>query len=351
MAEKQQAFEIIRQARNTIKNLDNFKSDNTRTDYSKIFDRLVDANKTPIEHAKTKNSFYKYRAAWIYGWSRFLVQLLRDADRQQKVNDVDWFDTIEEIRTVNLMLADYPPDQKHQNKELGVKSLWAEKEAYIKKQGLVIKNNSKRKTIKRLPPDWRNKIFTRAIEKKSKYADAVATLSLTGCRPAEIEKGVVFEIYNEELKVTISGAKTHDGKFGSPTRSFVMSEDSLAFEHIRDLCITGGGSFTVIAKAKAIGDAVSLLAKDTKLTKSSAYSFRHQMSADLKAGGFATESVAKVLGHCTDRSQTYYSAASGKGGGRNISSIEGREPVMKNKMAFDALNNKGNDPTLTNGWR
>ena len=349
MEDKQQAFEIIRQARNTIKNLDNYKSDNTRTDYSKIYERLVDADKTPIEYAKTKNSFYKYRAAWIYGWSKLLAPLLQIADRQQKVNEKEWFDTIEEIRKTNLMLEKYSPDPKHLNKMLGIKSLWAVKKANSTGQGLVKKNYSKRKTIKRLPLGWRNVIFARALQKNSKYADAVATLSLTGCRPAEIEKGVVFEIYNDELKVTIFGAKTHGGKFGSPIRSFVMSEDSLAFDHIRERCINEGGSFTVIAKAKAIGDAVSLMAKDTKLANVSAYSFRHQMSADLKAGGFDTESVAKVLGHSTDRSQTYYSAASGKGGGRNISNIEGREPVMKNKMALDALNNKGIDPIFTKG--
>jgi integrase len=350
MEDKHQAFEIIRQARNTIKLWNNTSAEKTRTDYQKIFDRLFNANTTPIAHAKTKNSYYKYRAAWIYGLTKLLSQLLQDADKLQKTNEKEWLDIVEEISATIFLLADYPADPKHQSEVLGVKSLWTEKEAAIKKQGLVIKNKSKRKTIKRLPQDWRNVIFARALQKKSKYSDAIGTLSITGCRPAEIEKGVLFEINDGGLKVTISGAKTHNGKFGSPTRSFVISEDNLAFEHIHELCMERGGNFTVIGQAKAIGDSVSLLANDMKLNKVSAYSFRHQLSADLKAGGFGADDIAKVLGHCTDRSQTYYSSRSGKGGGRNISNIEGREPLMKNKMAFHALNNKDNDQTFTNEW-
>jgi integrase len=337
--DKLAAFEQIKIARNTVKLATRSLSDKTQTDYSKVATRLLKLNKSPITHAKTKNSFYKYRAAWIYHWSSVLNGLLTHASEQQSVNLTEWFSTVEYIKAINTFLADYQPDPEHTHRDSGVSSLWTKKAAEINASGKKITSLSKRKTIRKLPNNWRDRVVAQAV-KSSKYATAVAALSLSGCRSIEIEHGVLFEAVTDGLKITILGAKTHDGKYGSDIRSFVVAEQSMAFQQIHELCIKNGGSYTVRATAKAIGDCVSSLAKKVGLPKVSAYSFRHAMSADLKAGGFGADDIAKVMGHCTDQSQTYYAAGMGKGGGRQITNIEGREPVMKNKIALQALNHR-----------
>lgn len=334
--DKLAAFEQIRIARNTVKLTNLSLSDKTQADYIKVAKRLATLEQTPLDHAQTKNSFYKYRAAWIYYWSTMLNGLLTHASEQQAKDEAEWFETVEIIKTINALLADYQPDPEHTHRDSGVSSLWAKKAAQIKASGKKITNHSKHKTIRKLPINWRDMVVAQSL-KSSKYATAVAALSLSGCRSVEIEHGVLFETVADGLKITMLGAKTHGGKYGSKIRSFVVEEQSLAFEHIHVLCIKNDGSYMVRATAKAIGDCVSSLAKKVGLPKVSAYSFRHGMSADLKAGGFGADEIGKVLGHCTDRSQTYYAAGSGSGGGRQITSIEGREPVMKNKMALDAL--------------
>ena len=82
------------------------------------------------------------------------------------------------------------------------------------------------------------------------------------------------------------------------------------------------------------GERVSLL---------SAYSFRHQVSADLKAAGVEKNAIAQVLGHASERTQGRYGRPSrGQAGGGIILDAIGSRPVRTGRPAPDS-----NQPSLT----
>ena len=53
-------------------------------------------------------------------------------------------------------------------------------------------------------------------------------------------------------------------------------------------------------KAKRIGNDFADIRRRTGLAAVSAYSFRHQVSADLKAAGVDKNAIAQVLGHASN---------------------------------------------------
>ncbi|MHB1677565.1 MAG: hypothetical protein ACYCSS_08545 [Sulfuriferula sp.] len=335
-------FAIIKKARHIVNQLAEVKNPTTQRDYLKTAERLIALSKSPMNHANTGNSFYKYSAAWKYYWREELRKLLMQANHQQQTDRTAWNETITTIMAVMAVLEPYLSESLN-------KHTWRKRKGDIEKTGLVVKSHSKRKTIRRLPDSWRHDVFGLAVSKCSKYISVIATLSLTGCRPAEIVKGVLFELRNDGvLSVTIQGAKRHGGKYGAEWRSFDLQDDgSDAFQHIKKLCIETNSelianSCLVLYPAAKVSETVRTLVKNTKFEKKvSAYSFRHQLTADVKALGFDAADTARMLGHCTDRSQTYYSAACKNGGGRKIMNVKSStDPVMKNDAALKKMQQK-----------
>lgn len=334
-------FAIIKKARLIINQLAEIKNPTTQRDYLKTAERLYKIEKSPKDHANTANSFYKYTAAWKYYWGEELRKLLMQANHQLQTDRIAWNETITTIMAVMAVLEPYLTGSFNQH-------TWKQRKEDIEKAGLIVKSHSKRKTIKRLPDNWRHDVFNLALLKNSKYISVIATLSLTGCRPAEIAKGVLFELKNDgAISVTVKGAKRHGDKYGAEWRSFDLQDDgSDAFQHIKKLCMENDAgniinSSLVLCPAAKISEAVRTVVKNTKLKKISAYIFRHQMAADVKALGFDAADTARILGHCTDRSQTFYSAACRNGGGRKIMNVKSStEPVMKNSVALQKMQQK-----------
>ena len=87
------------------------------------------------------------------------------------------------------------------------------------------------------------------------------------------------------------------------------------------------GEVTLSRKAKRIGSDFSDIKRRTGLSAVSAYSFRHQVSADMKAAGADPQDIARVLGHASERTQGRYGKP-GKGragGGIILDAIASRE--------------------------
>lgn len=152
---------------------------------------------------------------------------------------------------------------------------------------------------------------------------AIAVLWATGCRPAELEQGV--DVYIGEggaLRVRIPGAKVSDKNHsGQPVRVLEIAQESQAG---KALLAALDGKKRLLVQRKA-----NRLSKDfldrirPRLPKGwtiSAYSFRHQTAANLKADLKDPAEVAQAMGHRATRSQQAYGTKGQKqrGGGAVI---------------------------------
>ena len=96
------------------------------------------------------------------------------------------------------------------------------KDATIKKHRL-----SKRHTLGRLAVGWRESIFNSIRSERLKLA--VAVISATGCRPSELELGVLVRYTQDgRLRVGIQGTKVDaEMRRGQPLRLVFICGDTL----------------------------------------------------------------------------------------------------------------------------
>ena len=152
---------------------------------------------------------------------------------------------------------------------------------------------------------WQARVYETATEAQR---PAIAVLWATGCRPAELERGVDVLIDKAKgLCVRIPGAKVNDAKSaGQPVRILTINKNSQAG---RALLAVLGDEQRVQVQRKATRITKDLLAIRPKLPAGwvvSAYSFRHQAAANMKADLGNAEKVAAAMGHRSTRSQQHY---------------------------------------------
>lgn len=205
---------------------------------------------------------------------------------------------------------------------------------------------SKRLDLSKLPKTWRSQVFEQVKpEKQSRLASSVALLWATGCRPVEIEKGVLVKLEAGVLVVEIKGAKTgpipvmtpRDADGRSETvqtdrglewrRLKLSSKLNAATEYLARLCADGqvhtidynkNSLRTRLNEAgqlaiKKIPDGVTI----------SPYTFRHALGSDLKScDDYSDEEKSMVLGHLSCDSLSVYGRRRHKGGVKPVLSVE-----------------------------
>ena len=127
------------------------------------------------------------------------------------------------------------------------------------------------------------------------------------------------------IEVEIPGAKVTETN-GQPRRRILIDGKSKAGLHLA-MALGAKDEVTLSRKAKRIGNDFSDIKRRTGLAAVSAYSFRHQVSADMKAAGTDPQDIARVLGHASERTQGRYGKP-GKGragGGIILDAIASRE--------------------------
>jgi len=73
------------------------------------------------------------------------------------------------------------------------------------------------------PQGWQNRMILAA--KTQETRERIAVLALTGCRPAELAKGVRVEMKDDRLSFTIEGAKKH-GKIAGRDREITVHREA-----------------------------------------------------------------------------------------------------------------------------
>lgn len=171
---------------------------------------------------------------------------------------------------------------------------------------------SKRHTLSRLDVSWREKIFASLHSERLKLA--VAVLSASGCRPSELERGVLIKVRDEHLQIGIHGSKVDasTGR-GQPLRLLVVDSDTPWGAYLKDR-VERETNPTIRVAYDAGGVSQRLREKSREIwprrsTLISAYCYRHFIGKSMKESGESSQKIAQVLGHASDFSQTVYGRA------------------------------------------
>lgn len=192
----------------------------------------------------------------------------------------------------------------------------------------------KRSARKTLPPspEWPGKAFEAATPAQR---PAVAVLWASGCRPAEVEMGVDVSkrAGGEVIVLEVPGAKVR-ANAGQPRRSIAIKADSEAGRAL--LAILGDKErLTVSRPAQRIAKDFADIRKKAGLAVS-AYSFRHQFAAEMKAKfgshTVGAEQVAAAMGHRVTRSQQHYGAKAQAKGGSGVIAVKAVEAVKETRQ-------------------
>lgn len=204
--------------------------------------------------------------------------------------------------------------------------LLATEEPYRPEAPKQSRKTSKRRSLSRLPDDWREQLIG-ALKEHDRVPAVV--LALTGCRPAEYRAGVLFERQGQDLVATIFGAKVSELTGGGQIQRQLTfdASDPLArwlLDHPawQDGRLGAGGDLGAWRKR------FTRAAERLGFKKISPYSLRHQFSGDQKARGWNDNRLSQALGHTSARMRQHYGhTEQGRGGGRGLKSVAATSPV------------------------
>ena len=322
-SEKASLFEIVRQARDLGKVaglVERVKagaevSEDTAATYSATTPRRLNLDAPgggQIMAGVSAASWHATRAALLWGASRAWHQEMRAQDVAQKAGDV-------------------AGAMRHARRALIAAEAVGKIEAAEKPQEPKKRRASKRASLPKAP-DWQARVYEAATEAQR---PAVALLWATGCRPAEIGKGVdVMRDDKGRLLVRIPGAKVRDAhSAGQPFRLLMIDEGTAAGAALA--AILGDELQVTIKRSPERINKDFAKIRERIGGKASPYSMRHQVAADLKAtlGPNQTDNIAAALGHRSTRSQGRYGSVQQAKGASSITAARATHPVRDRRSA------------------
>lgn len=335
---KQALFAVIKAARQRVKEaVTSERSEATNKEYEREYIRLAgqgDRNADDIWSAacdtRSKRTYQRRKAALKWGLQKQLKRRLWQQDLFQKAGDwVLWGDTVKEI-SVLLELSSLIEDAS------GTCPLAAPK-----------RRRSKRADLPKFPPRWREEL-SRQLN-GSRYESAYLVMALTGCRPAELESGVVVRWEGNEVRFTIRGAKVKERQ-GQPLRT--VSYDLLEPRHpllarMAELLQPGTNveSMTVSASKVAFTSAMRRSGKrawPNLGVETTPYLLRHALASDWKnLRRWDDDQISSMLGHCVSKtSSTYGLPQLGGQDGLCPSTIWAARTVRDNRARLPSLPRK-----------
>ena len=303
-------YETIKAARALLQGVKTIASEKTRANYIEKAHRLKrqaesmegmgDFMDRLIACAKKTNkatTWFSRRAALAYSFRKLIEHMLSEQDKVQRAlkaaqvsaDDVAWHGWKDIVAKIGRMIERHERIQNEPAPALETRA----------------PRHSKRKDMHGLPADWREQIVSRM----SKYRIAVLIQAVTGCRPAELQRGVALSIQDGVLVAEIMGVKVK-GNAGQPWRRLswpVDSDVNLVAMLVSE--VRKGLTVGTIQDEKAYAGAVraaGMRAWPKRKKSLSPYCFRHQAAADMKASGVQDGDISAALGHCSDVAKSYY---------------------------------------------
>ena len=318
---KKQAFEIIARVRQRIDDA-KIKADSIK-DYEKKAQHLrsmMDAGEEPCEakrwtqaldgYAGQASSFRANKAAAGWYLRQKLKDLLRQQDRYQRDQDfgVPWLKCVELIEEMERVYeAVYAYTRQVPKPVLGL---------------ILPTGESKKgdlKVITKKYPRWM--ALMRAGTADTKYVDAQRVLELIGCRPEELQQGIlVTQSGPDTATIEVEGAKVTQSA-GQPWRRISLPMSLLAEDWICRL--QAQGAFVVKIDSKD-GLRKSLHRISKRVLKgvpfATAYVYRHACATMLRDSGHTVEEIGAFMGHSVAETQRLYGFR--KGGGRKVKPVK-----------------------------
>lgn len=277
----------------------------TRQEYLRVIERIKESGKKPGERENGRTRAVE-RAAYRWYAAHRIMQLIEAGNDAKALR---FWDSVQRMnRAAERAKKSYDAGEVQQNAQ---------------------KRHTKRRSLRGLPPDWREQLVAAAAS--SKYADQVRVMALCGCRPAELEKGILIRRDGDELVIGIEGAKVSTRTGGGQSwRELRIAADHPLAAGLQD------GQYRV-PNAKAIENAIDHYGKKLWPNRAeliSAYTLRHAAATDFKAADLNQVEIAAALGHASTATMDRYGSANKGGkGGLKLTSTEAARTVREPKKA------------------
>ncbi|WP_294912285.1 hypothetical protein [uncultured Gilliamella sp.] len=282
-------------------NLNTTKNKKTYEQYLKTYKRLLKHNENIeknevnllLHKAKTKATYDLYRTSIKFCLINEIKDLQKKSDEQRKKKNIE---EMKEITNKAFELAVLLKEQFDIN---------------IQKPNFK-KNNSKKKTLKKLE-NIENIINGLTEKQQAKYSEQLLVYSLFGLRPAELKKGIelkaVYENDNYFIEAKIWGAKVNKnaGQEERTCKTNIDFNNTLYKQFFLKILKqnVSGKKFEIVQTQQDYKALTQTLSR--KYGKNvSLYSFRHKVASDLKKAKVDDDTIAKFLGHRTNKSQVNY---------------------------------------------
>ena len=286
----------------------------TLTGYEREIQRLITKHSTKsatqlwdamTTSTQSKRTYHRRLAALRHYIKSSLDRLVPAQDIQQKIgNTMEWIATVSSIK--NLI-------------ELN--------ELVEANRGFCpilepAKRHSKRQDLRGLPANWREQMLVEF--ENSKYRTDFMIAAVTGCRPAELQKGIEIRTTSTSIAFRIEGAKVKEHQ-GQPWREihYQITDESdqiVRLLHNEIFSEFGEEALLAITESKVnFTSAVRRVGKKLWPRRNSEitpYSLRHQAASEFKRN-LSEEDVSIALGHTVDETKRLYGQAqmaSGSGG-------------------------------------
>lgn len=320
-------FDIVKGARQAIKQRTDDEQKHLEKRHGSVFSapspstiaqyrkdtKAIFSDKDPWAKAgatKKVKTWLKRKSAMLYVAKAETIAKLKAQDQLQRIGGAEpgnenwdaWCKLVKDIEFYSNILITQP-------KEFRLKE--------------VVKKSSK-KRLAGLPEDWRMKLLDKMT---ASWREQYLVQAVTGCRPAEIGKGIFLQVKDGILNVHVKGAKLgpHAGQKARAMAWNVADASPLVAALIK--LIPVGVVGTVIdyskIKSKNPASAYSTAVRDAakrafpkRYGTITPYSLRHAAASDLKDSGLSSDEQSKALGHQVSETKSVYgSKVYGKRGG------------------------------------
>ncbi len=200
-------------------------------------------------------------------------------------------------------------------------------------------SHSKKYDVAKLPKDWRSQIFVATkprTDAVSKLSAAVAMLWATGCRPVELQAGILVSLVDGVLNVHIKGAKhgeikNAEGTFdrGLEWRKLKINPDLNEATKYLARIVQDGKEHNIEYNKNSIRTRINELGRVIQTKKKglisvSPYTFRHAMGSDVKSCDSMTdEQKSQIMGHLScDSLHSYGRRRHGGGAVSPVQSVQ-----------------------------
>ncbi|HHZ9228471.1 TPA: hypothetical protein ACWL6Y_005301 [Klebsiella pneumoniae] len=305
----------------------------TAEQYRKLFSHKLSLNNNDIVshllECNTRNTFDKTRSAFRFCIAEKIQELRKESEqaRREKNYDLMQKKTIEAYQMFFFFQRDFLSENRVTWNDISYRKI----DSKSKK-----KTMNSVSTIKAIFEDLKQK-----PELFDKYSLILAISSLTGCRPAEIQKGVRLEVSPPLLNICISGAKVGEDR-GQEKRILKFNIKEFAQNEQFNLImskIKQNNKFEYKCSKQEYDSLRQYLYINHP--GFSLYTLRHRAASELKKDGFSEEMIAAFLGHRVTRSlENYGYARSGKGGPK-VAGVEHSNAIKSNTRRYKSKTTPG----------